>query len=165
MGFVGSKIQNNTRRIHLKCISELLYRTVMSVIEHSPSFVPMNLFSLWCLLPDRCQGSSSVCTLQCWTGVSSWCLSDFPYCVSVPGRPGAWMTFSPPFHPWRFRGLARSRSDGSRDAGSPGLEPRGRASASSPSGRPWCSAGCLPPVRARERSFSYAEMSTPSATF
>ncbi len=125
----------------------------------SPLCDPLNLLSLWCLPQGHCQASSSVGTRSCWTGVYSWCLSDFPYCGNVPGRLGAWMTFSPQFPQQRPRGHVLSQRGGSHVAGSPGLEPRGRASASSPSGRPWCSAGSHPPV-SQGAFFSYTDTQT-----
>lgn len=109
------------------------------------AFVPPRCaseFNQWRLLRGRCRGSSSVCTRRCWTAVSSLHLSGCPYCVNGPGWPDAWMAFSLPMTPQHCPGPARCQSDGSRVAGSQGWGSRGQIFASSPSERPWCSAGC-----------------------
>lgn len=110
-----------------------------------------NLFSPSCVPPGRYRANFSVCTRCCWPAVSSSLPSDCLCCASGPGRPDAGTMSSP-----RLRRLqschcrhsygALGQSGGCRVASSPGWEPRGRASANPPSGRPWCSAGFRPPV-------------------
>lgn len=111
-------------------------RAITWIVNSGPSRTCV--FNLWRLPRGHCQGSSSVCTPQCWTAVSSLRPSDCPCCVSGPGWPGVWMTSAPPIPPGRCRGPARRRSA----AGSPGWGSRARTFASWPAERPWCSAGC-----------------------